>query len=262
MMRVGNDVAVALLERDRYRFLAELVALTRNVPAVPREVYADADPAGAVMLVERYPHSDCPTVTVSSCGDAFLRDAVAGPLGGLEAFDLHSVDGRVFEAPELNAAFRVGALSCRRSFVCTCIDAVPSPDRSAAPLTGADRDAFERYPLADSEGAPPRADLFRWFVTNGGGEILAVKDGGGMLGYLSSAPEYEEVWDVEFVHVREGMRRRGLGTLLAASYARRRLNEGQVAYWSSAAGEASERTAVKAGFTCCRELFRARLTAR
>jgi GNAT superfamily N-acetyltransferase len=262
MMRVANAVAATLLSKDRYRFLGELIALTRNIPPIPREVYADAEPANVVMLVEQYPQTDSPTVTFSSYDAALLRDALAGVLSTMEKFRLLSVDRRVFEAFELNAALEVGKLICWRSFVCTCLGKVPCVERSAVALTGTDEEAFVEYLLEDRTGRPGRADLFRWLVKEGRGEILAVKDGEEILGYLSCSPEYEDVWDVEYVHVREDMRRRGLGTVLASSYAGARLTRGQVPYWSGAANEASERTAMKASFVCCRELFCVEATAK
>lgn len=262
MRQVESNVAEALLRQDRYRYLAELTALTRNVPAVPREVYADADPASAVMLVEHYPHSDRPTVWLSACGATLVQEALDAVLGRLEEFALHSVDRSVFDALEATGQFSVAEVRCRRSFVCTAIGRVPPAQRRVAALTECDRDAFLAYPLGGPGSGPRRADLFRRFVEEGRGEVLAVRDGGGIMGYLSCNPEFEDVWDVEYVHVREEARRTGVGAALAGAYARRRLAAGQVPYWSGAANEASERTALKAGFVCCREQFYADVSAR
>ena len=146
--------------------------------------------------------------------------------------------------------------------MCTYLDRVPCITRPAVVLTEADRESFVNYGLADGAWSPRRADLFRSLVTEGGGEILAVKDGDEIVGYLSCNPEYENTWDVEYIHVKQGARRKGLGTILACSYARRRLTQGQVPYWSGAANEASEHTATKAGFSCCRELFHAEVNPR
>jgi len=118
------------------------------------------------------------------------------------------------------------------------------------------------YPSPAGEHGPSADDLFRWLVVEGRGEILAVCEQGHIAGYLSCAPEYEHIWDLEFIHVRPERRGRGLATQLAVAYARRRLTAGQVPYWSSAANEASERTATTAGFTCCRELHAAEATRR
>jgi len=83
-----------------------------------------------------------------------------------------------------------------------------------------------------------------------------------ILGYLSCANEYENVWDVDFIHVREDRRRQGLGTQLGALYAREKLRQNQIPYYSGARDEASEQTAVKAGFVCCRELFFAQVSTK
>ncbi len=48
---------------------------------------------------------------------------------------------------------------------------------------------------------------------------------------------------------------------LAASYARERLGRAEIPYYSGAANEPSERTAISAGFHCCRELFDADVCA-
>ena len=42
---------------------------------------------------------------------------------------------------------------------------------------------------------------------------------------------------------------------LRVAHARGRLDRGQMPYWSGAANEASERTAPRAGFACCKESF-------
>ncbi len=151
MRQVESNVAEALLRQDRYRYLAELTALTRNVPAVPREVYADADPASAVMLVEHYPHSDRPTVWLSACGATLVQEALDAVLGRLEEFALHSVDRSVFDALEATGQFSVAEVRCRRSFVCTAIGRVPPAQRRVAALTECDRDAFLAYPWAAPE---------------------------------------------------------------------------------------------------------------
>jgi len=255
MRGVESSVAIALLAEDRYKFFAELVSLAAENPYVPKEVYADTIPATVVMVVEHFPHGD--SVTFSSYSGAFLREAVTQVLCRLDGFLLISPDRRVFEAAETPSTLEMGKVSCRRSFVCTDLSRVPATQIAAAALTESDEGTFVRYAHKHLEGTPGPADLFRWFVREGRGEILALTEQRDLLGYLSCSPEYRDIWDVEYVHVREDMRGRGLGTVLAATYARQRLTRGQVPYWSSAASEASERTALKAGFFCCREALSA-----
>ncbi len=127
-------------------------------------------------------------------------------------------------------------------------------------LTPADAEAVARYLQEPEPHRPGLVNEFEILVVGGRGEIYAATEGDEIAGYLSCVPYFDTIWDVDFIHVRADRRRRGLGWQLAASYARDKLNRGQIPLYSNPRGEASERTALRVGFECCREQWAARAT--
>jgi len=252
IISVDNHTAADFLKRDVHRYLAELTALELNMPPFPRRVFADADKPSVLMLVQEYP--DGVWVTVSGYNEKFLLECFDWWCSSFDKFILASVDERVFDVPEMKHIFELGRIRRSRSFLCTSIDRVPAVVAAAGRRTEFDKEAFERYPQEPARHRPGLSQLFQLFVLEGHGEIFAVKEKGEILAYLSCASEYENVWDVDFIHVREDRRRQGLGAQLAALYARGRLKQSQIPYYSGARSETSQRTALKAGFLCCREL--------
>jgi hypothetical protein len=257
IVETNKENALAFFRRNVYRYYGEVVALARNMPPIPRKLFASPIHPDLFMLVEDYPHGRCAIV----CGyeEAFVRDCLAWLAGASGMYWLMAFDERVIG--QARAEHAVGPVRSGRSFACTSLDRVPALTVVAAKLTLADRDAFGRYPVESSSSRPPLTVLFNYLVLNHGGEILAIREGEEIVAWLSCMKELEEMWDVDFIHVRADRRHRGLGTQIAAAYARDKLLAGDIPYYSGAANEASERAALNAGFVCCRETFSAEVTA-
>ena len=254
MIPIERQAAVELLRQDPYTYLCDLIALDLNMPPIPRTVFGDAEPPTVIAVVEEWPWGI--GASVGSFDGVFLSEFLDWLCERHEKFGLGSTDRRVIEYASDRPDLDVGPISCTRSFACTSLDAAPDVEPASA-LIAADSDAAKRYPTGHRTNGPELGDLFQRFVIERNGGIYACKDGNEILGFLSCAREWENIWDVDFIHVRDEARGRGLGTRLAATYARTLLKRGDVPYYSGARNEASERTAVSAGFHCCRELFTA-----
>nr|WP_084110827.1 GNAT family N-acetyltransferase [Caldanaerobius fijiensis] len=102
---------------------------------------------------------------------------------------------------------------------------------------------------------PTLQQLFNIFVEEGEGEIYALIDNDEILGYLSCAPAYLNIWDVDFIYIKPHLRNKGLGTQIVRVYALDKLTQGKIPYYSNARDSVSARVAQKAGFICCREVY-------
>lgn len=102
----------------------------------------------------------------------------------------------------------------------------------------------------------PLDSAFDEFVLNDNGEIYVYMDSNGrIIGYLSCAPEADNIWDVVYIYVQPEYRSCGIGTRLASHYLRAKIQSNQIPYYSGVTNPASEAAAVKAGFTLCRERY-------
>jgi hypothetical protein len=257
IIETSGECALAFFRRDVCRYYGEVVALERDMPPIPRKLLTTTVNPSLFMMVEDYPHGRVAVV----CGyeEAFARDCLAWLRGASAKYTLAAFDERVIGLARAENV--VGPLRRSRSFVCTSVDGVPALSVAATKLTPADGDAFGRYPVVPSRTRPPLPRLFRDLVLNHGGEIMAIREGVEIVAWLSCMKELENIWDVDFIHVRPERRNCGLGTQVAAAYARDKLLAGDIPYYSGVANnEASERAALKAGFVCCRELFSAEVT--
>jgi len=252
MIPIERQAAVDLLRRDPYRYLGDLIALDLNMPPIPRTVFGDAEVPSAIAVVEEWPWGI--GASASSFDVVFLGEFLDWLSERHEEFGLGSTDRRVLDYASDRPDLEVGPVSCTRSFACASLERVPEMS-PACKLTEDDAPAVEQYPAGHRNNGPELPTLFQWFVIEGKGEIYACKDGNEIVGFLSCAREWENIWDVDFIHLRDEARGRGLGTRLAATYARTLLTRGDIPYYSGARNEASERTATSAGFHCCRELF-------
>lgn len=254
MVPVTNATAAVVFQRDRYRYLAELLGLVADEPPVPRNAFADSDDdPRLVMYVEQYPWG--PYVTVSAYDPEFARDCVGWWREQLGEFTLGSTDPRLFDDPALREAFALEPVRCYRSFVCTSLAAVPDVTGDARLLAEADRAMCARYPEESRPHCPNLSGYLDMMVGDGQGEVLILVEEGDVIAYLACDPSHEEIWDVAFIHVREDRRGHRLGTRIAAEYARRMLTNGRIPYYSGVTLEASARAALGAGFACCRELY-------
>ena len=259
MKEISTATAISFFRRDRYRYFGALATLSQNMPPIPRRLFADGDEPGAVMMVEEFPHGIC--AGISGSGSRFLAESIDWLRDSCEELLLSVEDKRIFHIRTLMQAFRGGPIGCVRSFVCTDLGRVPEMSGGIARLTWDDRSAMERYEYESSVQGPSLVQVFQWQVIDRGGVIYAVKDGDEIVAYLSCSREYENIWDLDFIHVQPSRRQRGLGTRLATSYARDRLMCGEVPYYSGVRddNEASRRTALRAGFALCAERFSATL---
>lgn len=252
MVPVDNHSAVDLLKQDPYRYLGDLIGLDLNMPPIPRSAYGNAESPSVVLVVEEWPWGIAGLF--SSYDEGFVSEGLDWLLVRHEKVRLESTDRRVLDYAAGRNDLEGGPVSCTRSFLCTSLERVPDVS-SADKLLLDDAPAVERYPTGHRTNGPELPALFQWFVTQGRGEIYACKEAEEILGFLSCAREWQNIWDVDFIHVREEARGLGLGTKLAAAYARALLARGDIPYYSGARNEASERTAIRGGFHCCRELF-------
>jgi GNAT superfamily N-acetyltransferase len=251
MIEISTETAVRFFKQDVPKYLGELIALEHNMPPVPRKLFGDAEVPGAIMVVMEFPHGA--SAAISGCNEEFAAECFAWLAESYGKCSLGVFDESLLGLPMIRD--RIGPIRRVRSFICTTLDQVPLPSVPVEMLDASDKEPFERYPQEPSSGRPPLSKLFQWLVLDRRGEIFAIRRGTEILGYLSAMKEYENIWDVDFIHVRREERRRGLGTQLAAGYARETLSHGEVPYYSGAANEASDRAAISAGFACCRELF-------
>lgn len=264
MIAINPCIAAQLLERNRFRYYKELSRLRSKNPQFRRclHVFADGSEPSVLMLVEETGSLGFePDVWVSFTGydETFLKDCVSWLYAKYEKFRLATVDQRVILNPHLQKHFHLEVLPCRKDFVCTSIDRVPYVTMTVTKLTETDRAAVERYPEEPDEHSAGFLTNFRTCVLEGHGEIFVIKEEKEILGYLAySYGDYgENTCGMYFIHVRQDRRNQGLGTQLAAAYAREKLLQGVIPFFENAVNEASERTALKAGFVCCREEYRA-----
>ena len=151
IVETNKEGALALLRRDVWRYYAEVIALARNMPPVPRKLFAAATNPGLLMVVEDFPHGRF--ATVCEYEEAFVRDCLAWLRGASGKYRLAAFDERVIGLARADHV--VGPLRRSRSFVCTSVDRVLALTVAAAKLTPADRDAFRRYPVEPSGTRPP-----------------------------------------------------------------------------------------------------------
>ena len=252
MISVDRLSGVALLKQDPYRYLGDLISLDLNMPPIPRRVFGDAESPSVIMVLEEWPWGI--SASFSSYNKGFVSEGLDWLLEHHEKVSLRSTDRRVLEYASGCPDLEVGPVSCTRSFVCPSLERV-SDVAPAIKLTEKDRQAVERYPGGHRTNGPELGQLFQWFVLEAKGEIYACIENGEILGFLACAMEWGDIWDVDFIHVRDEARGRRLGARLAAMYARTLLARGDIPYYSGARNDASEGTATRAGFHCCRELF-------
>jgi GNAT superfamily N-acetyltransferase len=256
MINIDKRSAIEFLKRDIYRNLLELHALEQNIHPIMDRFFADAEAPSVVMLVAES------WAILSGYHEVFLPECFDWLRNAFDKFTLLSVDKRVFDRPMIERhQLQFGKVGRRRSFVCTSMAQIPAITVDGCRLTESDKDAVERYPEKSSKSNPGLSQFFEWFVLDGRGEVFAIKENDEIVAYLSCGAAYENIWDVFFVHVREDRRKQGLGTQVTALYAREMLMQNKIPYYSSAVNEASERTALKAGFVCCREMFSAEVSS-
>ena len=280
MKEIGAQIALGLLKTDIPQYLSEIMSLDRDLSAVPKKVFSNDD-LTSILLVEEYPHGVSATIT--GFNEQFVEDCLRYLRSAFEQFALSSLDRRVFNVLPGVDGVVLQDVHSRRSFICTSMSNVPDlasgarrfsrqgltamrkaciaiecpPDASGARrLTPDDQAAVEKYPRTRiSDGQPELAEFFQWSMQGECMEVYGVFEKDEIAGYLCCNVAYESIWDCAYIHIRPDWRRRGFGLQLATAYARGKLGNGQTAYWSGAANEASERTALKAGFVFCREVF-------
>lgn len=257
MIEIDDATAAAFLKCDRFRYLPELQAIECDMPQreiVPLTLYADSAEPTAVAVVQVFPE-DRVFAAVSNRQTTFLAELLGKLAEMYTTFTLAGFDQQIIDdVRELRPDQTFGEAKCWRNFVCTSPDAVPPVIAPIRLLTPEDREMFDRYALAVNLGRG-HDDAFRCAVIDGGGLLFGVVEDGEITGHLWANREYEDVWVIDLIEVREDHRGRGLGTQLAAAFAREVLGRGEIPDWGSAGNEASERTAIKAGFTCCREYY-------
>jgi len=134
------------------------------------------------------------------------------------------------------------------------------PAAEAAPavihLTPEDEERFLAMENTPEPYRPPLNILFKMFVQQKRGSILAYVEDNRIIGYLSYNTLYDNICDVDFVYVSPSQRGRGIGGKLAAAYVDIVFRTGGIPIWSNAKNEASEHTAENAGFTKVTEAYR------
>jgi GNAT superfamily N-acetyltransferase len=259
MKQIDSRAALEILRKDQYLYLIEILSLDRDNPVVPKKVFGNSDLPTAILLVEEFPHGVCASIPVFDEG--FAGDCLRWLAASYRQFSLCSANRRVFDALEGMRELKHGSVGCRRSFVCTSLDRVPGATPDVRRLTREDLPLAEGYP-EEGGGQPGLRQFLPWSLDRGDGEVYAATEGKEIVGYLYCRNAYRNIWDVGHIHVRAERRRQGIAVHLAAAYARAKLNSRQVPYYSGASGEASERTALRAGFALCREVYYSEVSSR
>lgn len=250
MIEIGKETAVEFLKRDLLRHVCIPLNEGFEDGSCPARVFADSSEPLAV-LVAPVSVGDYNVVTMAGFHHGFTGDVAQWLLQTFDQFRLISHDRRVLDHPEIVGRFTFAPPSRSCSWACDSLDHVPQVvDPRGCRFTSADRSAALRYPRVRAEGIPG-PNLPEMIETH---EVYGIKEDGEILGFLAACQDYHHIWDVDIVHVREENRRQGLGTTLAALYARGMLTSGRVSYYSGAT-EVSGKAAQKAGFFMCRELF-------
>ena len=257
MISIANETAAAFLRRDLLRHLAEIMQIELNIPPFPTQSFADAATPTVVVLVWEGPWGV--GAFLSQQNDRFTTESLDYLRARAGRFSLSSVDEDVFAAESVAKLLGAATPRCYPSLAYTSSVAAPNAYHQCRRLTGSDRDLFVRFPHEREGEAPSPSELFEAMVVNETAEIFGVEESGELSGFLSCNHDIDNIWDVDFINVREDRRDRGIGEQLASTYARERLARGGIAYYSSPANRASERVAEKAGFTRCRTLFHAEL---
>ncbi len=271
MVRVELGVAEHFLKRSVFVYYPELCRLQyyqslgeTSVRRFALEAFASTQVADGIALVSIAPPlenvRDEAAYHVMLCGrgELFLADCLQWLRDAYSSFGVVITDPEgEWVVRQLAEDFSLrGERRWYRYFVCTLPARQSAPAVGVARLTAAEREAAERYPQDQLERLEWNLTAaFQHSVVEGRGEIFAVWDGGQIAGFLDARPglKYLNIWDVDSFHVREEMRRRGYGCQLAAGYARAMLTSGRIPYYSNALNAASEHTAERAGFTCCRQ---------
>lgn len=245
---------------DTYRYLSEIIALECNTPPVPRRIFADHFNPTVVMLVEEYIHG--PYVTFSDHHPTFVPESLDWVVETFGHFTLAALDERVLDAVSRRSDLRVSEMRQNVCYVCKSAWGIPATETTPVKLTPADGDLVLRYPQRLVKNRPDLYLVFQWFVAAGGGEIHAIEEDGEILAYLSCCRAYERIWDVDYLHVRDDQRGRDLAVDLAAFYATERLKRDEAPYYSNVITATSRRSAEKAAFELCRQVFHAKVTHR
>jgi hypothetical protein len=258
MTPINNAQASSFLRHDLLKHLAEVLQLECGKPPVPTTAFADAESPSVVMLVSDMPWGVA--AFLSNHDHDFTTRALRHLTGLHNSFTLSSLDPGVFRSQAAQVLLTADDVQCYPSLAFTGTLPASEPDPRCRRLCSDDADLFRHYPQeAVAHGAPSHSDLFAELVLEQKGEVFGFIDDEGLAGYLACAKEVDNVWDVAFVHVVENKRDSGVGTQLAKAYATRRLELGQIAYYSGPTA-ASERAAIKAGFVRCRELLSAEVS--
>jgi len=260
MISISNETAAGFLRRDLVKHLAEVIQLELNIPPLPTQAFADAEAPAVVMPVSEAPWGA--GAFLSQHDDVFTMESVEYLSTLYGEFSLSSVDQAVSGAEAVTKVLGSVTVRCYPSLVCMSSDAAPPFSLRCRRLDCNDKDLFVHYPDERERAGESGSQFFERLVVGGEGEIFGIEEDGTLAGYLSCAKEIDHVWDVEFIHVLEDRRNRGLATELASAYAMERLGQGEIPYYSGPANQASERAAEKAGFTRCRTLLQAELRAK
>jgi len=259
MISIANETAASFLRQDLLKHLAEVMQLELNMPPFPMSAFADAMHPTTVMLVWQMPYGV--NAFISHHSEVFASESLDYLITLHGKFSLSSVDQRVFRTGSVSELVDAAAIGCIPCLACSSSDAAPILYPHCRQLNSHDRRLFEQYALERGGPGPSQSELFELFVERGKGEIFGIEDKGELSGYLSCFNAIDNVWDVEFVHVREDRRGRDTATQLASAYARARLARGEIAYYSGPSGPASVRVAEKSGFIRCRELYCAEINS-
>lgn len=116
-----------------------------------------------------------------------------------------------------------------------------------------DMELFAKMNQEQQSTRPPLEVLFKMFVLQKRGKIIACFDKDEIVGYLSFYSLNDEIYDVDYIYTRAERRGEGAGKALAQAFLKCAIDNGKTAFWSNAKTEASERTAQSAGFAPVRQ---------
>lgn len=120
-------------------------------------------------------------------------------------------------------------------------------------LTGADKEAFVSMENEVESGRPPLEILYKVFIMQKRGNIIAYFDENKIVGYISFNMLFDNIFDVDYIYVSPSQRKNGIGKKLAIAFVNEVLSKNGVAFWSNAKTLESERIAEKVGFKLARK---------
>lgn len=120
-------------------------------------------------------------------------------------------------------------------------------------LSYADKDVFVSMDNEVERDRPTLQILFKVFILQKQGNIIAYFDENKIIGYISFNLLFDNIFDVDYIYVSPNQRKKGIGTTLAFAFLNEVYKRNGVAFWSNAKTIESEKIAKRVGFKLVRK---------